>query len=111
MLIHREREMEQVRKWQVLHDEVTGLLSHLKEERMVANHVLVLECLDIRKILLQEKYVFPIQRDRLDCEPPARTLLGAMSDHPMCTLANLIPQGVLVLEERSKPLLLLRILL
>lgn len=103
--------MQQVGKGQVLHDEMTGLLSHLKEERVIANHMLMLECLDIRKILLQEEDMFPIQRDGLDREPLPRTLLSAMSHHPVGTLAYLISQRVLVLKERSKPLLLLRILL
>lgn len=73
--------------------------------------MLVLECLDIREILFQEEDVLPIKGKSLYCKALTRTLLSAMSHHPMCTFADLLAQGVLVLKQRSKPFLLVGILL
>lgn len=73
---------------------------------MVPNDVLMFQRLYICEIFLKEEDMFSIQRDGLDGKAQISFFFNAMANNSMRSLSYLLPDRVLVLEERVKTLLL-----
>lgn len=93
--------MQQVREWDVIHDEVALFLVHFQEEGVILDDVSVVKMLDVCEIAFQEEDVLAVQTNAFHCIQFPTLLQVAFLHNTMCTLSDLFAHYVLLLENRA----------
>jgi hypothetical protein len=94
--------VEQVGEGHVVHDEVALFLGHFEEERVVGDDVLVMQVFYVGEVALQEEDVLPIQPDRLYRKDLLGVSEAALLHYPVGALPNLLPNHVLLQQQRKR---------
>lgn len=90
----------EIRKREIVHDQMTFLAAHLEEESFVTDDVGMLQFLDVDEILFQKYDVLPIYSKRFCGKKCALLLAITLSDHSMCPLPDFIAYSEVVVEQR-----------